>query len=137
MKRILIATITLLAAHGTIAAPAAKPTPIELIQKAVLCELPKGKTDLVTKTVKKLGAKFDGTNVYTLPFTAHGRQASAISISDQDAEIYIAVFKNITFQELRAAAGIKGEIDSRETKYGTLQVSDHGKEMWTSCTLNG
>ncbi len=137
MKKIFLATIALVAAQGALAAPAAKLTPMEVLQKAVSCELPIGKFKDVVKAIKALKGKAEpGGNYYALPFTVWGRQASGVAIDDQDVEIYTAVFKDVPVKELALSAGMKAGEESRRGKHGELIASDHGKETWVSCTAS-
>ena len=138
MKRTLIAAIALAAMHASHAAPA-KLAPADLLQKAIQCELPKGKSGAVTKAAKALGGKVNEDNHFALPspLTVFGHQVSALSISDNYVEEYIAVFKNVKLEEIVAAANLKmaGEY-SRQGKNGRLAATqNNGRDVWLLCTV--
>lgn len=136
MKATCIATICLLATSCALAAPA-KLGPADLVQQAVQCELPAGKSAAVLKAVKALGGKPHQFSRHTLAFTVFGQQAAYISVTDDEVEEYAAVFPNAKLEDIAAAANLKmvGEY-TRNAKKGRLTALKRNEtEVWLVCTV--
>jgi hypothetical protein len=100
------------------------------IEKALSCELPKGKYKTVQKALATLGTKAKD-EVYTLstPINVFGLQVTQINISNDDVEIYISNMPGAKLDEVGKAAKLQplaGDYQL-DTKHGQLRaaIRDH------------
>ncbi|MDW5415657.1 hypothetical protein R6242_03615 [Iodobacter sp. CM08] len=126
-----------LSAHAKDAKLAATAT----IEKALSCELPKGKYKTVQKALSTLGAKASKDGEYTLstPVNVFGLQVTQLSISNDDVEIYIATLPGAKLDEVGKTAKLKplaGDYSSN-VAHGTLSAAIRNRtEVALSCVVS-
>lgn len=138
-KKLVLATACLsvgLNAYATDTKLAATTT----IEKALSCELPKGKYKSVLKALSTIGAKANKDGEYTLstPVNVFGLQVTQLSISNDDVETYISTLPSAKLDEVGKAAKLKplaGDYSS-DVAHGTLSAAIRNRtEVALSCTV--
>lgn len=121
----------------------AAPAPAVIVEQALRCELPVGKSDNVHKALKSLGAKpgaggVTGAYVLSKPVPAFGLAITRVSVSADEVETYIATLPGARLEDVAKAANLKQVAGGygRDTKHGTLlaDVRERG-EVWLMCTV--
>ncbi|TYQ05369.1 UNVERIFIED_ORG: hypothetical protein JN05_04721 [Zoogloea ramigera] len=129
----------------SISAPAAADAapPSVLIEQALRCELPTGKSVGVQKSLRRFGAKPTADGVadsfqLPKPVRPFNLDVTRVSASGAEVDTYIAVLPGARLEDVAKAANLKkGPAGySRDTKFGTLQadVREHG-DIWLMCTV--
>lgn len=117
--------------------------PAAIVEQALRCELPMGKSDSVHKALKSLSAQPGAggvTSAYALPkpVSAFGLTITRVSVSADEVETYIATLPGARLEDVAKAASLKQVAGGygRDTKHGTLlaDVRERG-EVWLMCTV--
>ena len=125
------------------AATHAAPSPAAIVEQALRCELPMGKSDSVQAALKSLGAKpgaagVTGAYVLPKPVPAFGLAITRVSVNADEVETYIATLPGARLQDVAKAANLKQVAGGygRDTRHGTLlaDVRERG-EVWLMCTV--
>jgi hypothetical protein len=125
------------------AAVHAAPSPAAIVDQALRCELPMGKSDRVQAALKSLGAKpgaggVSGAYVLSKPVPAFGLTITRVSVNADEVETYIATLPGARLEDVAKAANLKQVAGGygRDTKHGTLlaDVRERG-EVWLMCTV--
>ena len=138
MTRVFFMVMALLSAQASMAAPP-KVDPAQLLQQAIQCELPNGKSTAVAKALASLSKKAGHGADNAMPITVFGLPGTEFSV-DEDSEVYAVVFKNTKLEQVIAAARLKRDITdefSRKGKTGliTASVADR-TDVWLFCKVD-
>lgn len=126
-----------------VAATADAAPPAVLIEQALRCELPTGKSVGVQKSLARIGAKPTADGVadsfqLPKPVRPFNLDVTRVSASGAEVDTYIAVLAGARLEDVAKAANLKKGAAgySRDTKFGTLQadVREHG-DIWLMCTV--
>ncbi len=139
MRKLIVALTAAAAMANVYAIPNEKAT--ETVVKAFQCELPLGKFKSVIKAVKALGGAADKEvgGLYHLPTAVNvfGIPMKSIYLNNVDVESYFVILKGVKLADIGVAAkATKGGADyKRETKYGTIRVTDHEADVQYACEV--
>lgn len=144
MSRFFISTVIFILFLASMPARAADAQALDILTKALTCNIKSGQTAAVIKAIKSLHAKpgkEDNTYILPDPIKIFGLNVNQVVVLPDDGEgtdVYIAIFPNGNLKNIAAAANLKqlGRDFSRDTKLGQLEATaGNPTEVSLSCDL--